>query len=105
MTLWLSSCITALPTEQWTIQLQHFEMICHSIALYYSTGIDRASYSNINFTADIWPVQGGEMNALLWCIPVWVADHPEDVTVGSCGSDKKELQFRKGLWTLLIDSS
>ena len=73
--------------------------------LLYSTGIDHASYGNINFMADIWPVQGGEMNALLRHIPVWVAEHPEDITVGSHGSQKEELQFRKGLWTLLIDSS
>ena len=45
------------------------------------------------------------MNALLWHIPVWVAEHPEDVAVGGCGSEKEELQFRKGLWMLLINSS
>ena len=66
-------------------------MICCSITLYYSAGIDCTSYSNINFTADIWPVQGGEMNALLQRIPVWVAEHPEDIAVGGRGSEKEEL--------------
>ncbi|KAF8335787.1 uncharacterized protein EI90DRAFT_3047121 [Cantharellus anzutake] len=101
---WLSERIAALPNEQRTIQLRRFEIICCAIWLYYSAAIDRNTYGHINFVAEIWPVEGGEMNAFIRRIATWAREHHPEVTISSRGSEKEELRFKKGLWTLQIDA-
>ncbi|KAF8311776.1 uncharacterized protein EI90DRAFT_3138026 [Cantharellus anzutake] len=103
-TSWLSERIASLPSEQRTIQLRRFEMICCAILLYYSAGIDRNAYGGINFVAEIWPVQGGEMNVFIRRIAAWAREKHAEVTISSRGSEKEELQFKKGMWTLQIDA-
>ncbi|KAF8325302.1 uncharacterized protein EI90DRAFT_3019101 [Cantharellus anzutake] len=39
--------------------------------LYYSAAIDRNTFGSINFVAEIWLVESGEMNALIQCIATW----------------------------------
>ena len=72
------------------------------------TGPERQPGYQINippttFTADIWPVGGGEMNAIIRQVGAWCEQSPTVVQYSPKVQAKEQLALKKNKWSLIID--
>ena len=55
------------------------------------------------FTADIWPVGGGEMNVIIQQVGAWCEQSPTVVQYSPKVQAKEQLVLKKNKWSLIID--
>src|SRR5258708_8077828 len=76
-TEWLVEHISHVAQPNCTLQLRHFEMICHAIHTYKLCAINRPkNVGPVAFLEALWPVSSGCMDHIIWFIPPWATEPP-----------------------------
>src|SRR5258708_18918757 len=106
-TEWLVECISHVAQPNRTLQLHHFEMICHAIHTYKLCAINcPKNVGPVAFLEALWPVSSGSMDRIIQLIPVWVEEAPGTVQVIQQPYEREFVQFTKySLCIAPIDSS
>ena len=99
----LSTKVASLPETPHIRQWRRFELICRAITAYKDYVVALGQGAQYHFTEDIWPVGGGEMNAIIRRLAAWCEETPT-VTRRPQYQEKEQIVFtKKGEWWLIVD--
>src|SRR6266478_598593 len=104
---WLVECISHVAQPNHTLQLCHFEMICHAIHTYKLCAINHPkNVGPVAFLEALWPVSSGCMDNIIRLIPAWGKEPPGTVKVIQQPYGGDFVKFKKdSFWIVGIDSN
>ena len=101
---WLVECISHVAQPNCTLQLHHFEMICHAIhSTYKLCAINHPkNVGPVAFLEALWPVSSGCMDHIIQLIPAWVEEAPGTVQVIQQPYEREFIQFTKDSFWIIV---